>query len=60
MYIAAAEKIASLTPQGETTPNPLDRNFHRAVAEAVAEKAIKQQLANTDDIPYIGSLKDSI
>ena len=53
MYLAAAEKIASLTPQGETTPNPLDKEFHRAVAAAVASKAIEQCIACTDDVPYI-------
>jgi malate dehydrogenase (oxaloacetate-decarboxylating) len=51
MYVAAAEKIASLTPHGETTPNPLDKVFHRAVAEAVALKAVEQHLACRDFVP---------
>ncbi len=51
MYVAAAEKIASLTPHGETTPDPLDKAFHRAVAEAVALKAVEQRLASAEYLP---------
>ena len=56
MYVAAAEKIASLTPHGETTPNPLDRDFHRAVADAVALKAVEQHLAGNDFLPFAGKI----
>jgi malate dehydrogenase (oxaloacetate-decarboxylating) len=54
MYIAAAETIASLTPSGgELMPNPLDKRVHRAVATAVAKKAIEQGLARADYVPYV-------
>jgi malate dehydrogenase (oxaloacetate-decarboxylating) len=53
MYLAAATTIADQTPQDELVPNPLDKNFHRAVARAVALKAIQQGLARTEFIPYV-------
>lgn len=53
MYQAAAEAIAGLTPSGEITPNPLDKKVHRAVAAAVAKKAIEQGLARTEYVPYV-------
>ncbi len=54
MYIAAAECIASRTPPGETTPNPLDKTLHCAVAAAVAATAMRQNLAGTDYVAYVG------
>ncbi len=36
MQLAAAQTLASLTPTGSLLPNMLDKNIHRAVAEAVA------------------------
>ncbi len=51
MYVAAAETIANLAPSGELVPNPLDRNVHRAVARAVAKKAIEQGLQRCDFAP---------
>jgi malate dehydrogenase (oxaloacetate-decarboxylating) len=53
MLIAAAFTIADLTPDGEMVPNPLDKNVHRAVARAVAEKAIAQGLARAQYVPYV-------
>ncbi|MBN2145799.1 MAG: NAD-dependent malic enzyme [Anaerolineales bacterium] len=53
MYLAAANAIANLTPPDELVPNPLDKNIHRAVARAVAKKAIEQGLARVDDVPYL-------
>jgi malate dehydrogenase (oxaloacetate-decarboxylating) len=53
MYLAAAQAIADLTPADELVPNPLDKNVHRAVARAVAQKAIQQGLARADYIPYL-------
>ncbi|MBI5301381.1 MAG: NAD-dependent malic enzyme [Chloroflexi bacterium] len=53
MYLAAAETIAALTPQGELMPNPLDKRVHRAVAQAVAKKAMEQGLARAPYVPYV-------
>ena len=53
MYQAAAEAIANLTPSGEIIPNPLDKKVHRAVAAAVAKKAIEQGLARSEYVPYV-------
>ena len=53
MYQAAAEAIAGLTPSGEIIPNPLDKKVHRAVAAAVAKKAIEQGLARSEYVPYV-------
>jgi malate dehydrogenase (oxaloacetate-decarboxylating) len=53
MYLAAAETIASLTPAGELLPNPLDKNLHQAVAQAVAKKAFEQGLARAEFVPYL-------
>jgi len=36
MKVAAAQKIASLAPEGHLLPDPLDRDIHRQVAQAVA------------------------
>jgi len=53
MLVAAAETIASMTPPGELVPSPLDKKVHRAVARAVAEKAIEQGIARADYVPYV-------
>ncbi|MBI5652552.1 MAG: NAD-dependent malic enzyme [Chloroflexi bacterium] len=53
MYLAAAETIAAMTPHGELMPNPLDKRVHRAVAHAVAKKAIEQGLARAPYVPYV-------
>ncbi len=53
MYLAAAETIADLAPEGELVPNPLDTEVHKAVARAVACKAIEQGLAHQDFVPYV-------
>jgi malate dehydrogenase (oxaloacetate-decarboxylating) len=47
MMIAAARAIASLAPDGELVPPPLDPAVHAAVAKAVADTARAQGLANT-------------
>jgi malate dehydrogenase (oxaloacetate-decarboxylating) len=53
MLLAAAETIANLAQPGELVPNPLDKNVHKAVARAVARKAVEQSLARNDFIPYV-------
>jgi malate dehydrogenase (oxaloacetate-decarboxylating) len=53
MYLAAAIAIADQTPPDELVPNPLDKNVHRAVARAVAQKAIQQGLARAEFVPYV-------
>ncbi len=53
MYLAAALTIADQTPPDELVPNPLDKNVHRAVARAVAQKAIQQGLARAEFVPYV-------
>jgi malate dehydrogenase (oxaloacetate-decarboxylating) len=53
MYIAAAEAIVAQTPPGELMPNPLDKQVHRAVARAVARKAIEQGLARAEYVEYV-------
>ncbi|MCU0484535.1 MAG: NAD-dependent malic enzyme [Anaerolineales bacterium] len=53
MLIAAAETIASHTPEEELVPNPLDKSVHQAVAQAVAQKAIEQGLARETLISYV-------
>ncbi len=53
MLLAAAQAIANHTTDDELVPNPLDRNLHKAVAHAVALKAIEQGLARADYVPYI-------
>jgi len=52
MLLAAAHTIADLTPSGEMVPNPLDKAVHRAVARAVAQKAIEQGIARAAYVPY--------
>ena len=53
MYVAAAEAIVAQTPAGELMPNPLDKTVHRAVARAVAMKAIEQGLARAEYVEYV-------
>lgn len=53
MLVAAAETIASHTPEDELVPNPLDKKVHQAVAQAVARTAIQQGLAREDFVPYV-------
>ncbi len=53
MYLAAAETLAKMTPEGELAPNPLDKSIHAAVARAVAAKAVEQGLARADYVPYL-------
>ncbi len=52
MLLAASETIARLTSPGELVPNPLDKKVHRAVARAVATKAVEQGIARVDYLPY--------
>jgi len=53
MYLAAALAIADQTPHDELVPNPLDKNVHKAVAQAVAHKAIQQGIARAEFVPYV-------
>lgn len=53
MLIAASMAIADYTPEDQLVPNPLDKNLHRAVAHAVASKAIEQGLARSEYVPYL-------
>jgi malate dehydrogenase (oxaloacetate-decarboxylating) len=43
MQIAAAEKLAEITPDGDLLPDMIDRNTHRQVASAVADAWIKRK-----------------
>jgi malate dehydrogenase (oxaloacetate-decarboxylating) len=45
MKVAAAEKIAELSPQGQLVPDVLDRQIHRQIADAVANAWIKEHPA---------------
>jgi malate dehydrogenase (oxaloacetate-decarboxylating) len=40
MLIAAAHRISDLTKSDDLVPDPLDRNVHAAVAQAVREAAL--------------------
>ena len=53
MLIAASKAIADYTTEDQLVPNPLDKNLHRAVAHAVASKAIEQGLARSEYVPYL-------
>jgi malate dehydrogenase (oxaloacetate-decarboxylating) len=53
MLIAASMAIADYTPEDQLVPNPLDKNLHRAVAHAVASKAIEQGIARSEYVPYL-------
>ena len=48
MLFAAVEVLASMTPAGELTPNPLDKKVHQAVARAVSLTATRQGIARAD------------
>ncbi len=52
MLVAAATTIADMTPQGDLVPSPLDKDVHRAVARAVALKAMEQGIARAEYVPY--------
>jgi len=52
MYVAAAETIAGLAPEGTLVPSPLDKNVHREVARAVARVALETGLARADLAEY--------
>ncbi len=52
MLMAAARTIADMTPPGDLVPSPLDKAVHRAVAKAVALKAIEQGIARAEYVPY--------
>ncbi|MGE5072771.1 MAG: NAD-dependent malic enzyme [Anaerolineae bacterium] len=52
MLVAAADTIADMTPAGDLVPSPLDKAVHRAVAKAVAMKAIEQGIARAEYVPY--------
>jgi malate dehydrogenase (oxaloacetate-decarboxylating) len=49
MLLAAARAIAGAAPKGELVPDPLDRQVHRKVAQAVVRVALEQGL-NRDDV----------
>lgn len=51
MKIAAAEVLASLTPEGELVPPALDPTVHLQVSEAVREAAVKSGAARLDRAP---------
>jgi malate dehydrogenase (oxaloacetate-decarboxylating) len=53
MLLAAAGAIANCAGPGELAPNPLDKNVHRAVAKAVARKAMEQGLARAEFVSYL-------
>ncbi len=52
MYVAAAETIARLAPEGMLVPSPLDKQVHKAVAQAVARVALETGLARADLTEY--------
>jgi len=47
--LAASRAIADAAPAGDLVPNPLDRQLHRKVAQAVARVALERGL-NRDDL----------
>jgi malate dehydrogenase (oxaloacetate-decarboxylating) len=49
MLLAASRAIADAAPAGDLVPNPLDRQLHRKVAQAVARVALERGL-NRDDL----------
>jgi malate dehydrogenase (oxaloacetate-decarboxylating) len=51
MKIAAAEVLASLTPEGELVPAALDPTVHLQVSNAVREAAIASGVAHLDRAP---------
>src|SRR5512135_810763 len=53
MLMAAAQTIAEMTPPGDLVPSPLYKEVHRAVAKAVALKAMEQGIARAEYVPYV-------
>jgi malate dehydrogenase (oxaloacetate-decarboxylating) len=53
MLAAAAYTIADKTTGTDLVPDPLDKEVHKAVARAVAQKAIEQGVARADYVPYV-------
>jgi malate dehydrogenase (oxaloacetate-decarboxylating) len=51
MKIAAAEVLASLTPEGELVPYALDPTVHLQVSDAVREAAVESGAARLDRAP---------
>jgi len=51
MKIAAAEVLASLTPEGELVPEALDPTVHEQVSDAVRAAAIQSGAARLDRAP---------
>ena len=51
MLLAAAHRIAELTRGDDLVPDPLDRNVHAAVAQAVREAALAGRHAEQLDTP---------
>jgi malate dehydrogenase (oxaloacetate-decarboxylating) len=53
MLAAAAHTIADKATGSDLVPNPLDKEVHRAVARAVAQKAFEQGVARAEYVPYV-------
>ena len=53
MLAAAAYTIADKTTGTDLVPDPLDKEVHKAVARAVAQKAFEQGVARADYVPYV-------
>jgi malate dehydrogenase (oxaloacetate-decarboxylating) len=51
MKIAAAEVLASLTPEGELVPDALDPTVHLQVSDAVRQAAVESGAARLDRAP---------
>ena len=51
MKIAAAEVLASLTPEGELVPDALDPTVHQQVSDAVRKAAVESGAARLDRAP---------
>jgi malate dehydrogenase (oxaloacetate-decarboxylating) len=51
MKIAAAEVLASLTPEGELVPDALDSTVHLQVSDAVRQAAVESGAARLDRAP---------
>lgn len=53
MLAAAAQTIADKATGSDLVPNPLDKEVHKAVARAVAQKAFEQGVARAEYVPYV-------
>ncbi|MDX9992607.1 MAG: malic enzyme-like NAD(P)-binding protein [Anaerolineales bacterium] len=53
MLVAAAYAIAEKATGLDLVPDSLDKEVHKAVARAVAQKAIEQGVARADYVPYV-------